>query len=56
MSEIVASDAKNSTAISVVNYVIDANQKNASSISHVFYVGNDGYVKQRTWSNTSVLW
>ncbi|RDI84624.1 hypothetical protein Vi05172_g5484 [Venturia inaequalis] len=56
LSEIVASDAKNSTAISVVNYVVDANQTNASSVSHVFYVGKDGFVKQRTWSNTSVLW
>lgn len=55
-SEVVASDAKNSTPISVVQYVSDALLPNATSNWHVFYIGEDGFIKQRTWRNSSNIW
>jgi hypothetical protein len=55
-SEVVAANAKNSTPISVVQYVVNANTANALAEWHVFYVGNDGYIKQRTWKNDSNIW
>lgn len=50
-SEIVASDARNATRLSVVQYVLDA-----VSIWHVFYVGQDGFLKERIWTNESSIW
>ncbi|QDS68056.1 hypothetical protein FKW77_009771 [Venturia effusa] len=58
-SEVVASDAKNATPISVVQYVVDANLPNATSTWHLFYINTDGYIRQRTWKNatsTGGLW
>lgn len=52
-SEVVASDAKNSTPISVVQYVVDANLPSATSIWHLFYINLDGYIKQRTYTNAT---
>ena len=50
-SEVVAFDARNNTPISVVQYVFDT-----VATWHVFYIGKDDFVKQRTWRNTSSLW
>lgn len=50
-SEIVASNAKNSTPLSAVAYV-----QNGTSQWHVFYIGEDNQLKQRSNSNTSSLW
>ncbi|TID12800.1 hypothetical protein E6O75_ATG09965 [Venturia nashicola] len=56
-AETVAYDAKNSTPISVVQYVVDANLPNATSTWHLFYINKDNYIRQRSWRNTSTnLW
>jgi hypothetical protein len=61
-SQIVASDAKNATPISVVQYVAGGYEGGvytgyAAVVNwHVFYVGKDGYIKQRTYTNVSNLW
>lgn len=61
-SETVASNAKNATPISVVQYVAggyegDVYTGYAAVVNwHVFYVGKDGYIKQRTWTSMSNIW
>jgi hypothetical protein len=50
-SEVVATDAKNSTPISVVAYTSDNEAKWS-----VFYIGKDGTIKQRSNSNTTNVW
>jgi hypothetical protein len=51
VSETVATDAKNSTPISVVAYAM-----NSTSKWHVFYVGVDGNIKQKSNSNVTNIW
>ena len=57
-SEIVASDAKNATPISVVQYVAGGTGTGYAPVAnwHVFYIGDDGHIKQRVWTNESNIW
>lgn len=50
-SEIVATNAKNSTPLSAVAYT-----SNGSSIWHVFYIDENNKIKQRSNSNTTNVW
>ncbi|KAF7194603.1 hypothetical protein HII31_04109 [Pseudocercospora fuligena] len=50
-SAIVAQDAKNSTPLSAVSYVL-----NESSTWHVFYIDQNNTLKQRSNSNTTNVW
>jgi hypothetical protein len=50
-SETVASDAKEKTPISIVRFITDEEK-----VFHVFYVGRDGFVKQRTWRTANGNW
>ncbi|KAF1950437.1 hypothetical protein CC80DRAFT_426916 [Byssothecium circinans] len=50
-SETIAGNAKNSTPISAVAYMV-----NATAVWHIFYISKDGYVKERMYSNTTSIW
>ncbi|KAL5413124.1 hypothetical protein PMIN03_003902 [Paraphaeosphaeria minitans] len=50
-SEVVVSDAKNATPISAVSYSL-----NDTSVWHIFYISQDGHVKQKVNSNSTNIW
>ncbi|KAF2402645.1 hypothetical protein EJ06DRAFT_528740 [Trichodelitschia bisporula] len=50
-AETVASDAKNSTPLSTVAYVM-----NGTNTYHLFYISKDGYVIQKSNSNATNFW
>ncbi|QDS71423.1 hypothetical protein FKW77_003394 [Venturia effusa] len=50
-TEQIVTDAKNSTPISVVAYVLGSVAKR-----HIFYIDTSGYVRQRTNTNTTNIW
>jgi hypothetical protein len=50
-AETVATDAKNSTPISTVAYALNDTTK-----WHIFYISQDGYVRQKTNSNVTNIW
>ncbi|KAF2683222.1 hypothetical protein K458DRAFT_340129 [Lentithecium fluviatile CBS 122367] len=50
-SEVVVSDAKNATPISAVSYSLKG-----TSVWHIFYISEDGFVRQKQNSNSTNIW
>ncbi|KAF2703845.1 hypothetical protein K504DRAFT_485591 [Pleomassaria siparia CBS 279.74] len=55
-STTIATDVKNGSAISIVQYYEDFGLENCTAHIHLFYISQDNLMKQKIWSNETDKW